>query len=499
MALCSFSENYLMLGVTPVENLFIQEYLPRASGDYVRVYLYGLMQCYHPAEDMTLDRTARILDLPEETVRDAFQYWERQGLVKRVSDRPVSYQYLNIASTMFNGSSAEQEIYRHRDFNNQLQQIFGNRLLHAAEFNSACEWVEDLHLPESVVLIMAEAYVARHGAKCQFKSLDKIAVKWAEEGIVTDEQAREKVMQESEPWKLCQQVLKQLNIHRKPTKAEANMARKWLEEWNLSPKAVIAACKETVNARNPNFGYLDGILKRHANIVSGAEMEQALIDDNRVHEAIKQLHETLGLGFVSPMPNEIKNYRGYLDVGFAPETIQRIASELAETRPKANMDLLDKAMKASLERGQTSLEEVEAHLERQRMLRGQAAQIFAACGLEKSVTAADVSLLEDWLSSAPFDLVLYAAECAKGKTLPTNYMTKILAGWQRLDLNTVELARRYQESKASGGAAAAASSRTGATPNALNFQQRTYQEGELDYLFDQAKKYDSEEDDDDAQ
>ena len=68
MALCTFSENYLMLGVTPVENLFIQEFLPRASGDYVRVYLYGLMQCYHPSEDMTLERTAHILDLPPETV-----------------------------------------------------------------------------------------------------------------------------------------------------------------------------------------------------------------------------------------------------------------------------------------------------------------------------------------------------------------------------------------------------------------------------------------------
>jgi len=31
MALCTFAENYLMLGVTPVENLFIKTCLPRAS------------------------------------------------------------------------------------------------------------------------------------------------------------------------------------------------------------------------------------------------------------------------------------------------------------------------------------------------------------------------------------------------------------------------------------------------------------------------------------
>ena len=73
MALCSFAENQTMLGVTPVENLFIQEYLPHASGDYVRVYLYGLMQCYYPAADMTIERTARILELSEDVVMSAFQ------------------------------------------------------------------------------------------------------------------------------------------------------------------------------------------------------------------------------------------------------------------------------------------------------------------------------------------------------------------------------------------------------------------------------------------
>ena len=100
MSLCSFSESYLLLGVTPVENIFIQDYLPHAPGDYVRVYLYGLMQCYHPTEDMTTERIAHLLDVTEDTVQGAFQYWERQGLVQRVSDNPPSYQYLNLTASV---------------------------------------------------------------------------------------------------------------------------------------------------------------------------------------------------------------------------------------------------------------------------------------------------------------------------------------------------------------------------------------------------------------
>ncbi len=493
MALCTFSENYLMLGVTPVENLFIQEYLPRASGDYVRVYLYGLMQCYHPSDDMTLERTAHILDLPVDTVRDAFQYWERQGLVRRISDKPVAYQYLNIASAMLNAAPMEQDIYRHRDFNARLQQIFGNRLLHSGEFNLACEWVEDLHLPEEVVLIMVEAYVASHGAKCRFDSLGKLALKWAEEEIFTEEQAREMALRESDAWKLCLQVFKQLTIARKPTKAEVEMAQKWLEEWKLSPKAVLAACKETVNARNPNMGYLDGILKRHTNVTSGAEMEESLEQQNRMFEAVKALHEALGIGFNQPTPDEIKSYRNYLEAGFAPETILRVARELKETMKSPDMQWLDEALAKFIERNQTALEEIEAHFARQKSLREQVAEIYSACNLVKKITAADVAQLEDWLNLAPMEVVRYAAECARGKALPTGFITKLLTDWKKLDLTTVELARKHYES-GRPAASQPAAQKPQTTPNALNFQQRTYQEGELDYLFDRMNKYDAEED-----
>ena len=44
MPLCAFQNDYLAKGVTPVVNIFIEHHLPHAPGDYVRVYLYGLMQ-----------------------------------------------------------------------------------------------------------------------------------------------------------------------------------------------------------------------------------------------------------------------------------------------------------------------------------------------------------------------------------------------------------------------------------------------------------------------
>ena len=108
MALSAFSKNFAMYDVTPVENLFLLEYMPYAPGDYVRVYLYGLMQCHHPDPSVTLEGMARALSLKVDEVMDAFRYWEQKGLVIGVSDSPPSFEYVNVRTALLDGQGAGQ-------------------------------------------------------------------------------------------------------------------------------------------------------------------------------------------------------------------------------------------------------------------------------------------------------------------------------------------------------------------------------------------------------
>lgn len=91
MPVFGFADKYAMFDATPVENLFIQEYMVRADGDFVKVYLYGLMQCYHPVHSASLSTVARDLGMEVSRVENAFAYWERMGLVQRVGDNPPSW------------------------------------------------------------------------------------------------------------------------------------------------------------------------------------------------------------------------------------------------------------------------------------------------------------------------------------------------------------------------------------------------------------------------
>ena len=87
-----FSPEAARREMTPVDNLFLLEYMPEADGMFVKVYLYGLMQCYHPSlNDADISDA---LGLTEAQIRCAFVYWQAKGLVRIRSDEPLTVEYL---------------------------------------------------------------------------------------------------------------------------------------------------------------------------------------------------------------------------------------------------------------------------------------------------------------------------------------------------------------------------------------------------------------------
>ena len=126
MALAAFSDNFALYDVTPVENIFLLEYMPYAPGDYVRVYLYGLMLCRYPDREGTAESMAKALNMEAGQVLDALRYWEKKGLLEGVGDNPPRFLFRNVRSAMQDLPPREDNpAYAYSDFNNRLQGLFG--------------------------------------------------------------------------------------------------------------------------------------------------------------------------------------------------------------------------------------------------------------------------------------------------------------------------------------------------------------------------------------
>ena len=72
----------IFLYTSRVENLFISEFMPDAPGDYVKVFLLGLMYAQYN-EEMDSRKIAISLGLSEDEVEEAWIYWASRGVIKR--------------------------------------------------------------------------------------------------------------------------------------------------------------------------------------------------------------------------------------------------------------------------------------------------------------------------------------------------------------------------------------------------------------------------------
>ena len=88
------------LGDTPIENIFINDYMPMANGTYVKVYLLGFKYAHDRDENIEVTNMtiAKHLNIPLEDVLGAWDFWEEKGIIKKIDETQVNYKvkFLNL-------------------------------------------------------------------------------------------------------------------------------------------------------------------------------------------------------------------------------------------------------------------------------------------------------------------------------------------------------------------------------------------------------------------
>ena len=158
--ICRFSQGTARRDFTPVDNLFLADYLPQADGLAVKAYLYGLMQCYHPSmADMPLTDA---LGVSEEAVLAAFLYWQQQGLVSIVSDKPLTVEFKLSASLGEEGNAVPA---KYAALVRSLQTLTAPRQFGMRELRHVYDWIEVYGLDEGAVLSLVSHCVELRGMR----------------------------------------------------------------------------------------------------------------------------------------------------------------------------------------------------------------------------------------------------------------------------------------------------------------------------------------------
>lgn len=475
MPFCSFSEGAAMFDVTPVENMFLLEYLPTAPDGFLRVYLYARMLCLHPELGGEISDLARALHMDEDAVYHAFQYWEQQGLVEKLSDNPASYAICPLRSGASARAESDRDYYKYREYNASLQELFGTELLEPRHYKMANDWLNVLGFPQEAALKILEFELRLPGgrkANSVFRRADKRAVEWAERGIRSLEDVQRAIEYDDQVYNMASAVMKQLSMNRKPTANELDCVRRWVREWKLTKEQVLQACGQTTRSRAPSIAYLDAILK-----------EQAEGEDTHF-ASVKAVLRELGAGNAVPTPDQRKRYAALLEAGFAPETILLAAVQCARKR-KNSFEELEWMLGKWGEAGVRSRAQAEKYISDMQQATNRVRAVMEAAGLSRRPNMDDLEKHARWSRSFGAEMIDCAAQCARGTRNPMQYMDKLLADWAEAGVSTPEAAR------ARGAARINGQSGTGALAVEHNYQQHIYTEADFgdDFYYDPARDY----------
>lgn len=432
-----FDERYAMFDVTPVENQFILDYLPGAKGEYVKVYLYGLMHCYHPGKDMNPEQMAHELNLTPETVTLAFGYWERRGLVRRVSDQPPRWQYVSIKQlNLEDGGDKPDPAFE--AFSSALYDVFGGvRRLHGSELSKCFEWQEDLHLPTEVILMLLNHMVEIKGKNFKIADAEKLAMEMDTENIRTVEEAEGFFLRDECFYSGTRKILKMLGKRYLPSDAQIAMYRKWIAEWHFTPESIEAATELTAKG-NPSLGYLDGILGN----IRDEYGDGALVTPTQIRGSARRSDELravlkhLGRGEISPKSLELFERMAAL----YPQDVILIAAEECGHNGKGPEDLL-KLLQSWKDKGLENKTQVEDYIHAFHRQTALIHEIRGIWGLDESrISKSDRSLIQKWEQELGFsrEMILSTAGYASEAKLPMAYLDKILTTFHDQGIRTPE-------------------------------------------------------------
>ncbi len=251
------------MGMTLVENAFINHYMPKARGEYVKIYLYGL-KCCSIGSGMSNLEIADVLKLSEADVLKAWEYWENEGIVRTDSNGDdFMVEFLAISPMLFTpGMSVKKKNKKSvsKKFAIMFKDIEAKlgRLLSHNEQEIMLNWVEEYKFTTQTVVLLVEDCIKRDKRLIQY--WDVMAEVYHSEGIKTYDELQNYIDKRDSTIKRNKEIMKYLGIFDTPSQPQKDMIDKWFDVYGFDMDKVKAACDETVKINRPTFAYIDKIL-----------------------------------------------------------------------------------------------------------------------------------------------------------------------------------------------------------------------------------------------
>ena len=312
---------YVQTNATVLDNEFIDHYMVRANGEYVKVYLLLLRHMNQSSGYLSVSELADLLECTEKDILRALRYWKSEGLLDYLDDTPddpspkstapspaasselhdVQSGYMtssipadSVSDSAALASTTNIQQYRSRKERAEFKELlfvaeqYLGKTLSATDIDQITYFYDTLNMSAELIEYLIE-YCVENGHK-SMHYINKVALSWHEENITTVNLAKTSSFLYN---KNCYCVLNAYGIKgRGPAASEIAYIRKWSEEYGFALEVILEACDRTMNSiHQPSFDYTDSILKRwkDKNVRQLKDIDAVDADYRKEKERLKEL------------------------------------------------------------------------------------------------------------------------------------------------------------------------------------------------------------------
>lgn len=285
-------------GVTVLNNNFIDNYMPEANGEFVKVYIYLLRLLSDVSVPFSLEQMADHFFCTERDIVRALKYWEKEKLLTLTyrSSEDIADITLNVPPVRYETSepaaqtvSAENAAARQTSApqpqpakpagrsssslspdrvkelkqNDEIVQLlyiaeqYLGKTLTPTEMKKILFFYDELKFSPDLIEYLIEYSVSRGHKSIRY--IETVAMAWAEEGITTVTMAKEANSRYAKEYFT---IFKAMGISgRNPVETEISLMNTWLNDYGFTMDIIQEACSRTVlSTGQPSFQYADKIL-----------------------------------------------------------------------------------------------------------------------------------------------------------------------------------------------------------------------------------------------
>lgn len=275
------------LSFTPVSNVFIEKYMPKARGEFVKIYLLMLKHNIFGELGVSSSILASSLNLLESDIMNALNYWNDQGVIKLTQiDKMGNYnlEFIDLSDESIE-LPKQVDLLEALDSSNtkgmlkDIEMLLG-RPLSPNEMSIYLNWQREFGFSSELILLLIEYCVSK--GKSDPRYIEKVALSWHDMKITTIEQAQNLIKKTEDKWINIRKILTYLGINNTDImKPQQELIEKWLFIYKFQIEVILKACDICFERLNrADFKYIDGILgKWNKNDIK--TLEDIALKDNK--------------------------------------------------------------------------------------------------------------------------------------------------------------------------------------------------------------------------